>query len=211
MRNVLLHTSWILVAGVVSIGWTQERVKPKGPQNFDELHAKIAQHYHSGHYGRAGQEAKELLAIIQKKHSEAILAALPAAPEGYKVRPQKKQQANAALMAGLTMAVGNIVEQTYMKEGGGGQVDVTVTADSPMLQMFQMWVTNPAMLGPDAELIKYHNDLKAVLKKEGSRHVLHVPIGSSMVEARVTGENGDFLLAMFSQAVIDGLTKTLAH
>jgi hypothetical protein len=88
-------------------------------------------------------------------------------------------------------------------------IKVTLTADSPMVQMFGMMTANPAMLGPDAELIKY-GATSAILKKEGTRRSLQIPIaGKHLCEVKWPNEDEDALLAMFDQASVTKLTLAL--
>jgi len=98
-----------------------------------------------------------------------------------------------------------MIERRY--KGESGTLSCQVTADSPMIQMFGMWVKNPAMLGEGAELVKY-GEYDAVLRKESDRRSLQIVIGTSMVEAkgRVSDE---FLLRMFDQKVVDRLAVVL--
>ena len=186
----------------------QERVKKKGPPEFKEVHAEVARAYEAGKFGRAVHECKELLAVLQGKWTEAILAALPAAPEGFEVVPQREQDnAQAAgVLAAMAGTVGTVVEQKY--KGAGQTISATVQADSPLVQMFAMWVANPSMLGPDAELVKY-GDLNAVLKNDGRTWSLQLLIGTSLVEAK-GAKDDELLLRMFDQAAVDELSRVLA-
>lgn len=185
----------------------QERVSKKGPPEFAEVHAEVARAFNAGKFGTAMNKAKELLSVVQTAWTKEILAALPAAPEGFEIVPQKKQNAQAAgFAAAMSGAMGTVIEQSY--KSGGKRITATIQADSPLIQMFSMWVANPAMLGDDAELIKYkeHN---AVLKKQGRGFSLQILIGSSLVEAKGDATD-DQLLKMFDQTAVDKLAAVLA-
>jgi len=195
-----------LLAISAAIPFAQERATKKKAPEFKDVHTAIAAAYEAGNYGLAMSKTRELLTVLTPKWHEAILAALPAAPEGYTILPQEKKdpQATAALAA-LSASVGTVVEQKY--KGEGGIVTVQVTADSPMLQMFSMVLANPAMLGEDQELIKY-GDHKALLKQEGQRWTLQIVIDNSMVEVK-GNVSDDFLLRMFDQKAVDRLAAVL--
>ena len=189
-----------------ALPFAQERVSKKAP-SFEELHAEIGRAHADGRYGLAMNRTRELLGVLAPKWTEAILAALPAAPEGYEVVPQKKQNANAGgMLAAMATSMGTVIEQKY--KGADGTLQVTVTADSPLVQMFGMWVSNPALLGEGAELVKY-GSYNAILKQEGSGWSLQILIGNSLVEAKGRKASDELLLKMFDQAAVDRLAKEL--
>ncbi len=196
----------VLLALFAAVPFAQERMSKKKPPTFEEIHPAIAEAFKAGQYGLAMSKTRELMTVITPKWHEAILAALPGAPAGYTIVPQRKQNPQAAsALAALTASIGTVVEQKY--KGEKGTLICTVTADSPMIQMFGMWVKNPALLGEGAELVKY-GEYDALLKKEGDRWSLQIVIGSSLVEAK--GQVSDeFLLRMFDQKVVDRLADVL--
>jgi len=201
----------VVVTTAAALGLAQQRVKPQGAADFTTLHGQILESWKSESYGRCLSQTRELMGIVSRKRAQAVLAALPPAPGGYEiVPPSPDDQQTNAMMAAVTASVGSVVEQTYRPTAGGEDVMVKVTSDSPMLSMLSMWLTNPAMLGPDAELIEY-TGCKGVLHKEGSGVSLQVVIGHDLVEAEAPGRDGDFLLALLNQAAIDRLVATLAR
>ena len=158
-------------------------------------------------------ELQEAIGLCMQKRTDAILAALPAAPAGWEIQPDRKNDMrNNPLAAAMSASVGNIVNRTYKKLDGNDRVEVTVTADSPMVSMFNMWITNPAMLGEDGELIEYEKDDKAVLKNPGSRLELQIMISKAHIcEVRANGLTDDELFAMFDQAAVDKLKAALGR
>ena len=76
--------------------------------------------------------------------------------------------------------------------------------------MAKMMFENPAMIGPDAELVTYEQ-CKAILKKEGSRWSLQILIDDTMIEARFGQEDDEFALKMFDQAALDRLHRAIAN
>lgn len=191
----------------------QERVKPK-KVDFEETHAAVLRHWKAGQYGACTEGLRELSGLVSIERVKAILAALPAPPEGFQVASQTEvdeSEANpmAAAAGGLGAFMGNVVERQY--RGQGASIQLTVTADSPLAQMFGMWVANPQMLGPDAELVKYgaHN---AVLRKDGNRWNLQVLLnGKHVVDVGVDGRDDEFLLKFLNQAAVDSLSTVLGQ
>ncbi len=190
----------IALLAFVALPFAQQRVTKKAPE-FEKIHAEIGRAYAAGEFGHAVKQGKELLVVLQSKWKGQILAAFPAAPEGFEIVPQKKEDPRAAgVMAAMSGAIGTVIEQKY--KAGRRTITVQVQADSPLIQMFSMWVANPSMLGEDAELIKYENGLNAVLKKEGRGYSMQMVPGVSLVEAKGDATD-DELLKLLSQAAVD--------
>jgi len=87
-----------------------------------------------------------------------------------------------------------------------------MTTDSPMVQMFNMWIQNPAMLGEGAELIKY-GPHAAVLRTQGSgRLQLQILLlGKHLCDVTSEGLDEDGLFALFDQAAVDRLASVLSR
>ncbi|MFT5052578.1 MAG: hypothetical protein ACI8QZ_004014 [Chlamydiales bacterium] len=201
-----------LVMAALSFGAAaQQRVKPSGPADFETLHAAVAAHFNVGHFGKAYASAQELTTVIGARRAVTIRAALPVAPPEYLKEPFKEARnagmQNQALFA-MAAGVGNIIEQVY--SGSGAQIQVTVTADSPFVQMFNMMLTNPAMVGEHQELIKYEG-VMAMLETQSRRKTLKFVIGSSLVEAQFSGQDDDFILAMWNQKAVDVLHAAIMN
>lgn len=199
----------VLIVLSCSSAHAQQRVKKQGPEDFDAIYKKVGEAWNAESFGQATSAARALLELIGLKRSEAILAALPAAPEGYAIVPQKKKrQASNNPLAGMAAAIGNVIKQRYRPSEGGRELEVTVTADSPMAQMFKMWMTNPAALGPDAELVKY-NEYDAVLKKQGKGWNIQILIDKDVAEVKAPDRDDEFLLGWINQAAVDNLAAAL--
>jgi hypothetical protein len=195
----------------------QERTKKPAPADFGALVANAKGDYDAGRFGACVKnlQAASTLAVVQR--AKAIRAVLPKAPAGYEIEAdQSLEEALANPMLGaLALGIGSVVQQSYRPSPAGSRgasIEVTVTVDSPMLQMFQMWITNPAMLPKGSELIKYgsHN---AILQQEsgGKTRSLQLLIDGSMVEVRWPSADEDALFAMFDQKAVDALAAALAN
>ena len=207
MRNLV---TIVLACGIALAAFAQERVKPKGAPDFAALHASVAEHWKAERWGACSKDARTLLGVISTRRAKAIRDALPAAPEGYVKQEHKEEDTaqNNAMMAALAPGMGTVVEQQY--QGQGKTINVTVTADSPWIQMYQMILQNPAMLQPGQELIKY-TQCSAVLETQGTSNTLRFMIDSSMVEANFRDESEDFVLKMFDQAAVTKLHAVISN
>lgn len=210
-RSSLLVPLALAVAAALSLAFAQERVKKKEAKDFEGVHASLGEAWKAGQYGRCVDLARDLIGIVNAKRTELILAAMPGAPEGFELVPDEKAnnaQSNPFASA-IAASVGSVIERKYRKVDGRGSIEITVTAGSPIVQMFKMWVTNPQMLGPDAELVKY-GQYDAVLKKESGRWMLQILIGDDLCEVKLAGGDDDFLLRFMNQSAVDALAKALA-
>ncbi len=189
----------------------QERVKKKKPADFQSIHAALGESWKAGQYGRAQRQCRELAGLIAQKRVEVVLAALPAAPAGYEIvqDERSKQNAQNPMAAAMMASVGQVIERRYQSKEKGDRIDVTLTVDSPLAQMFAMWVQNPAMLGEEAELVRY-GEHTAILKKEGAGWNLQILLGETLVEVKSRKATDDELLALFDQAAIDRLDAALS-
>ena len=172
-------TLFIVTALACASAQAQQRVKKKSAEDFDAIYKSLGEAWGTGAYGKATSAARDLLKLIGIKRSEAILAAFPPAPEGFSIVAQRKK--NNASNNPLAAAIGTVIKQRYKPDAGGRNLEVIVTADSPMAQMFKMWITNPAALGPVAELVKY-NEYDAVLKKERNGWNLQILIDKDVAK-----------------------------
>ena len=116
--------------------------------------------------------------------------------------------AQNAMMAGMSFGLGNIIQQEF--KGGPGSVKATVTADSPMIQMFAMMATNPALLKDGQELIKYSQGM-ALVESKNNRVTFQMVLGKSMVETTYNKHDVDYVLRMWSQDAVNTLANALGH
>ncbi len=201
----------LLVAGVLllSSAALQKRVAQKGPADFPATLAAAGKAWESGEFGACVKELRTALGLASEKRAQSIRESLPAAPAGWKAVPDATDEGPNPFAAAMAASVGSVVERKYRKEGERGEVSVTVTADSPLVQMFTMWVANPALLGPGAELIEYGAH-KGVLKNEGGGFDLQILVsGVHICQVRAQGIDETGLFAMFDQAFVDRLAKVL--
>jgi len=200
----------LLATLVLTSAALQKRAKTTSAADFPGLMKAASAAWDAGNYSECLTNLKKATGLANEKRSAAIRAALPAAPAGWKLEPEKKNAAAGNAMAqALGGAMGNVTQARYSEEGGRGSIDISLMADSPMVQMFNMMVTNPAMLGEDGELIEYEEH-RAVLKKERNGLSLQILIHKKhMFDVKTRGLDEDGLFAMFDQATIDKLAALL--
>lgn len=201
----------ILSSTLLFAAHAQERVQKKGPADFQTTLQSAGKAWQEADYGACIRELQTCMDLALEKRAEAIRAALPAAPDGWKVL-EEKQAANAAanpFAAAMAGAVGSIVQKRYREGGGRGTIDVTVTADSPLVSMLSMVMANPAA-DPNAEAVKY-GEHRALLKKEGGGWNLQILVSEKhVVEVRTNIEDEERLFQLFDQAAVDRLAAALA-
>jgi hypothetical protein len=208
MLKTTLTLAAVITLATLLPSAAQERVKPKKAASVPEILAQATSAFGEARYGACLREATGLVAVERAK---VIRASLPAAPKGMeKVDEQGSTDTDAAnpFAAALLGGIGSVVTQEY--RGEERQVSVTVTADSPLVQMFSMWVTNPALLEKGSELVKY-GAYSAVLKTEPNKELeLMILIDKTVVDVKSSGLSDDELLAFIDQKAVDALAAVLA-
>ncbi|MEM6675502.1 MAG: hypothetical protein AAF726_21815 [Planctomycetota bacterium] len=184
----------------------QERVQKAGPDDFPSLLTQASEAWTAERYGACDESLKSALRLVGKKRREAILAAFPAATEGWTRKDAKADEAAMAMLAGLA---GSVVEADY-RGPEGRNLEVKAMVDSPMVQMMAMQLSNPAMLGDDAELIKYGQHRALLRKNSGNRYELMILVDDDIIQANSRSMSDDELLGVMSQSVVDGLAAAMA-
>lgn len=207
MRSRFLVLSTILAT--VTLGaLAQERIKPKAAGDYDSVYAAIDEHWKAGHFGKCYSSTRELLGLISKRRGVEIRKAMPV-PAGLVADPVVEDDPQAAaMMAAFSASLGNVVEQTW--RGGDKEVHISVTTDSPMLQMFRMVLQNPAMLQPNQELVKYA-ECQAVLETEGQQVTLRFVLDESLVQGEFQGYDADGALKILDQSAVTKLYGAITN
>ncbi len=206
LRSILAVSPLLLAAAsAFTPALTQERMKKKEAKDFPALMTTATNAWTAGEYTKASKALEGALKLVSAKRRAAVLATFPAAPDQWTFKPAEANEAEAQMMIGIT---GLNVEGHYT---GPANERVTVTAmiDSPMVQMMSMMFSNPAMLGDDAEVIKYGQH-KALLQKNGPTNFeLTILVGDDLLKADCSNLSDDDLLKMMSQAVVDKFEKAV--
>lgn len=189
----------------------QKRATKEAPK-FEDLHAALVTQWEGKAFGSCTATLQGLQSLVSKERRKAILASLPT-PAGWTVKEDDsmEQAENNPYAAAMMASVGTVVKRGYRMEDGKGRMDLTITADSPMVSMFNMWITNPQMLEKGAELIEY-GPHKAVLKPAGGdgRNLMILLEGKHICEIDARSTTEDQLFAVFDQKAVDALAAVLA-
>ena len=212
MKYRCVVLSGLLIAPLLLAASLQERVKPKEAEDVPALLQQAGKAWEAKQLGKCLKSLRQAQQVVLHERAKAVRAALPAAPKGFeKVAVEEDADPAAhALAAAMSVGVGSMIEQEYRATDGGATLRVTITADSPFMQMFSMWIANPSLLEPGSEVVKYgpHN---AVLKKQGGGWQLMVLIGQDLCDISLDGRDDDFLLSVFDQAAVDRIAAVLAN
>ena len=203
----------LLGAGMLAVPAFQKRVKQPDASDFPSMHQAAREAWDAGKYGTCMEKLKECIGLVSVKRRDTILAAFPGAPEGFTFPEDKTvNAAQNAMLGTIAAGIGNVIDRRYNEENGRGSINMTLTADSPMVQMFSMMINNPAMLDANSELIEY-NEHKAVLKKNNDTNLqLQIVIdGKHHVDINARNVSEDELFKFMDQAAVDRLSKALKN
>lgn len=151
------------------------------PKLFDSAKASYAEK----HYGKCWGDVQLIVAEVARMRMEALKAALPNAPEGWKA-----EEAEGSNTSGIAwFATGTQVKRRYTK-GDETSANLELWADAgPILASIQMFLSNPGFVPQGSKivtvkgrraLLEYHKD-----GKEGNLSILlNVPNSFLKLEAR---------------------------
>lgn len=123
--------------------------------------------YTKGELRQAVQNLQDAIVHIQEKLGGTYGALMPAPLPGWRAEAVESQTLGMAMLGGGTQ-----VSRRYLKEGTGESVQVQITADSPILPMMAMMISNPMMMQSDPTTKLYrHGAHRGTIKHEaGSGH-----------------------------------------
>jgi hypothetical protein len=203
-----ISVSALALCAATALAVPQTRAKKEEPKDLPALLTQVQKSWTAADYPACMRDLKTCVSLASQRWIQAIRESLPAAPEGWtRVEPPKEDPQANAMVAALTVGVGTVVEQRYTRERQ--RIDVTVNADSPVIGMMSMMFQNPALLGPNKELVEYGTH-KAILDTTNKQQLdLQILISNKhLVQVRCP-ESDEFLFAMFDQAAIDKLAAAL--
>lgn len=214
MSRLALTAIVLAAAPLMLASSLQKRAKENKPADFPALIKKATDEWNASKFGTCIATLREATALATQERINVIRGALPQAPAGFEQVPEKKKDLQAtAGFAGLGALAGNMVERRWNQTEGRANISVTVTADAPMVGMLSQYMTNPALLGDDKELIEYGRD-KAILEtqRNGERRHLQIIISEKhMVDVTANGITEEQLFAMWSQETVDRLSSALSY
>ena len=110
--------------------------------------AEATRSYQAGQVAAARTAMEEALQLLAQRTAAGLGSALPNALPGWQAEKAETQTAPLALMGG-----GSQASRRY-KNATGQDVEIQVTADSPVLAQLGMVMANPAIAGAMGKLIR---------------------------------------------------------
>ncbi len=165
--------------------------------------------YKAGEYKQAITELNFAIAEIQSKVDEAAKQVLPEPLPGWQA-----EEAEAQSMAMMGMG-GTTISRSYHQEGGEARVEIQIVADSPMIQMFAMMMTNPMMMQSDPDTKVFRHKGKRGLMKHGKNSrewEATLLLGNGRIMVQVSGSNLDSdapVLAYLDALDLEKIEKSL--
>jgi len=205
MRSFLLSSLSLLVLAIPAAA--QKRAAAAKEPTFPEALEQAKKAFDAQEYGAAVSALQAAIRLAQKLQRAAVLEALPK-PEGFTVADDDVKTDEGNPFA--TAMMGATATRHYTK-GDDKRIDVEVMANSPMVAMFAVFFTNPAIVKADGGEIVEYGKHKALLKKSGDNgHELTIVMHDKhIVKATCSGLTVDELLAVLNQATVDRLEKPL--
>jgi hypothetical protein len=117
--------------------------------------------YESGELRKAVQSLQFAVASIQEKINLDLLKLLPEPLEGWQAEePQAQSAGMAAMIAGTNLS------RRYFQDGGAA-VEINIMADSPLMPMMTMMLSNPMIMqtNPNARVYN-HNGQRGMIQHE---------------------------------------------
>lgn len=168
---------------IAALGLAAAFVAPASADEVtDQLNA-ARKAYESGELRSAVQTLQFAVASIQEKINLSLLELLPEPLEGWNAdEPQAQSGGMAAMIAGTNLS------RRYYRDDGA-EVDISITADSPLLSMMTMMLSNPMLMQTDPGTRVYtHGGQRGMIKHEKDSDVWEISLmvgGKIMIQ--VTG------------------------
>ena len=134
---------------------------PAGADEITDQLDSARTDYESGELRKALQSLQFAIAGIQEKVNLNLLKLLPEPQEGWQAdEPQAQSAGMAAMFAGTNLS------RRYFRDDGA-EVEVSIVADSPLMPMMTMMLSNPMMIqtSPDTRIYT-HAGQRGTVKHE---------------------------------------------
>lgn len=117
--------------------------------------------------------------------AEQVVAAMPDEVNGLKAESDHNSSTAGMFGGGIQ------ISKSYKNPSvDGNDVDVNIIANSPMLSAMSMYISNPAMLGPDYKSVRIGTQ-RAILKSEmndNSRSTeIQIPLSTTLITIELNG------------------------
>lgn len=140
--------------------------------------------YEQKDYKGAMDELKFVTAQLQKLDAAENKKLLPPPLDGWKVEESKK---SSGAMLSMLGGGGTMVQARYRK--GDERVTIEIIANSPMIPMMSMAITNPALMASDPTLTPFrYKRNKGYKRKKGDRTEITLLIAGQIL-LKLTGKH----------------------
>ncbi|MGF1531433.1 MAG: hypothetical protein ACFCU4_08735 [Puniceicoccaceae bacterium] len=157
--------------------------------------------YKAGRFSEAAGQLDYAAQLVREKKAEEIAKSLPDPLEGWTAEDATSQASGGGFMGSVTQA-----ERTYSKDGGGS-LEITILADSPMVAQMSMMFSNPSFIRQSGgEFIRIGGQ-PAMLKKDGSSIELNMVAGGALITLNGGSVDADEVKAYASKIDLERLTK----
>jgi len=156
---------------------------PAGADDISDQIETARKAYEAGELRSAVQTLQFAVASIQERINLSLLDLLPAPLEGWSADEPEAQAGGIA-----AMITGTSLSRRYHREDGA-QVEISITADSPLLSMMGMMLANPMLLqsSPGARTFT-HAGHRGMVREDADRRgwEISLMVGANVL-VQVTG------------------------
>ncbi len=179
------------------------------PTQADEVTDQLdaaRQAYEAGQLHSAADTLNFVVAKIKEQMTAGLLKLLPEPLAGWQADPAQSESAGLA-----SMIVGTNLGRRYFREDGA-EVNLSVTADSPLLPMLTMFLSSPFMMQADPNTKPYTiKGQRGIIKHDGqtNEHEVTLMIGNRiLVQGKGTGMADGSAVQQYIEALdLDAIQK----
>ena len=134
---------------------------PAGADDITDQLDTARTEYDSGDLRKAVQTLQFAVASIQEKINLDLLKLLPEPLDGWRAdEPQAQSAGMAAMITGTNLT------RRYFRDDGA-EVEISIMADSPLMPMMTMMLSNPMMMQTNPDMRIYnHNGQRGMIQHE---------------------------------------------
>ena len=172
---------------------------------------KVQEAFDAKKYGAAMSELKTVSAELGKLRAGQLFESLPPVPAGWESPDQRPDDNEVAGFGMLGMAG---TKRDYNKKGGHDtRITITLMSDSPMVAGLAPLMSNPQLLGSEAEVVTFgaHKGVFKANKEEKSGSLQLIVGGAHMVNAEWNGLTRDELDPFLSEEAVKKMADALLN
>ena len=146
---------------IAAMAMTLSFAAPAGADDITDQLDTARTEYDSGNLRKAVQTLQFAVAGIQEKINLDLLKLLPEPLDGWRAdEPQAQSAGMAAMITGTNLT------RRYFRDDGA-EVEISIMADSPLMPMMTMMLSNPMMMQTNPDMRIYnHNGQRGMIQHE---------------------------------------------